>query len=93
MALFAVGCGPDCVAACEDQNACPGAVKSDCAQVCDKAKTLNDLADCEDQYDDLLVCIQDQEDVCKTGVQCESKAEQYQDCVLGYCINHAQDCQ
>lgn len=93
MAVLAAGCGPDCVAACEDQNACPNAMKTDCAQQCDKAKTLNDLADCEDQYDDLLICIEDQEDICVSHAQCDTKAAQYADCVAGWCVNHPADCQ
>ena len=91
MAVFAAGCSPDCAATCEARNGCQGAVKQDCAKTCDNADTLNDLADCGDQFDDLLICFEDQEDVCVSGVQCETKAAQYQDCIAGYCINKQAD--
>jgi len=91
MALLAAGCAPDCVSACESENGCQGAVKRDCAKDCSNAEALNDLADRGDQYDDLLVCIEDQEDVCVSGAQCQTKAEQYADCIAGYCINKQAD--
>ena len=93
MAVLVTGCGPDCVAACESQNGCAGAQKQDCAAVCEKAEKVNELANCEDQYDDLLICIEDQDDICKTAAQCAQKSIDYQDCVAGYCINNPADCQ
>ncbi len=80
MALFAVGCGDDCVSACEDAKECDGATAAmkdrDCDKDCeDGAKEAED-AGCEDQYDDYAGCIADLDDVCKFNPEedCTSEA-------------------
>jgi hypothetical protein len=93
LAALAVGCSPDCVAVCEETAGCTDGPKPDCAENCEKAEKIDELANCEDQHADFLRCVEDQEDVCKTGAQCEQRAKDYLDCVAGYCINHAADCQ
>jgi hypothetical protein len=87
VATFVVGCGHDCVALCEEGNSCPGAIKVDCANSCQTWESLNEPASCEDQYDDYLTCIENQDDMCKEGEQCNSKIADYADCLAGYCIN------
>jgi hypothetical protein len=86
-ATFAAGCGHDCVALCEEGNACEGAAKIDCAANCENYESLAEPASCEDQLDDLLTCQENQDDVCKEGEQCRSKALDLDDCLRGYCIN------
>lgn len=93
VAAFAAGCSPDCVALCEDRKGCANADKAtNCQDSCDFAEKVNDKAACNEQYMDLLDCYDRQEDVCRTGAQCDKKLAEYSDCVAGYCINHAQDC-
>jgi len=87
-ATFAAGCGHDCVALCEETNGCEGVtMKVDCAANCENWEALNEPASCEDQFDDYLTCIENQDDMCKEGEQCESKINDYNDCLRGYCIN------
>ena len=65
-ALFAVGCGPDCESLCEDAKECKGADKdADCGKQCDEAQKDAEKLGCEDEYDDVVSCIGDQDDICK----------------------------
>ena len=75
MALFAVGCGDDCVDVCEDSNECAGndMKVDDCEKSCEDARELAEKAGCEDQFDDLWSCAADQDDVCKADADACSK--------------------
>lgn len=74
MALFAVGCGDDCVSTCEDSNECEGAEKvDDCDKFCEDLKSEAEKAGCEDQLDDVFSCAADQDDVCKADPDACSK--------------------
>jgi hypothetical protein len=90
-ASFAVGCGHDCVALCEEGNSCEGAIKADCAKACETYESVAEPASCEDQFDDLLTCQANQDDICKEGEQCRSKQADLADCLAGYCINLQSD--
>ena len=83
LALFATGCGDDCVSLCEDANECEGAEKvDDCDKECEDAKKAAEDAGCEDQFDDLLSCASDQDDVCKPDENaCSSEAEAFVKCM------------
>ena len=86
MALFAVGCGPDCESQCEDRNECediPEEFKEDdCAKFCEEIEKDVEAEGCEDQYDDLLSCGGDIEDVCKPDEDaCESEQEAFNKCM------------
>ncbi|HEX6765513.1 MAG TPA: hypothetical protein VF103_08555 [Polyangiaceae bacterium] len=93
MALFAVGCGPDCEGNCEDSAKCDGSPLADvdCGDYCSKVEDLNDKAGCGDQFDDLLSCASDQDDICK-GDACSSESKAYSDCFGKYCEKHLEEC-
>src|SRR5262245_60417752 len=66
LALFAVGCGPDCESLCEDANECEGVEKkADCEKECEEGEKLVEEKGCEDQYDDVISCRGDLDDICK----------------------------
>jgi hypothetical protein len=83
MALFAVGCGGDCVSQCEDAKECDDATAEDkevdCEKACEAFKKQAADAGCEDEYDDLESCAggedacEDNEDACKEEVDAFSK--------------------
>jgi len=79
---FTVGCGADCESLCEDGNECEGAVKNDdCAGSCEKAEKAAEDAGCSDEYDDLVSCAGDQDDVCKPEEgACSSELTAYSKC-------------
>jgi hypothetical protein len=85
LAMFATGCGDDCVSACEDAKECEGGDEdTDCDKECeDSAKEAED-AGCEDQYDEFASCVADQDDVCdieKLAEACSSEASKYNECL------------
>jgi hypothetical protein len=84
MALFAVGCGADCESLCEDTQECEGAEKVDCAKQCEETEKAVEKAGCEDQYDDVLSCASDQDDVCKPDEDaCKSELSAFTKCMAG----------
>lgn len=92
LAVLTVGCGPDCVTICEEGNGCPGAIKQDCAKQCAAQEAVNPEGFCEDQFEDLLQCLDKRDDVCDTGATvCAKRIANYQDCVAGYCQSQQAD--
>ena len=89
-ALLAAGCAPDCASGCEMQNSClpPGSTPVDCATFCGE---INEAGNCEDQLDDLLTCVDRQDDYCRTHYQCETKVADHVDCLAGYCLSMQAD--
>jgi hypothetical protein len=84
LALFAVGCGDDCVSACEDGQECEGVEKVDCEKECEDGAKAAEDAGCEDQYDELMSCVADQDDVCDIEAlakACSSEGSAFQKCV------------
>jgi hypothetical protein len=93
LAMFATGCGDDCESLCEDGQECEGVEKEDCAKNCEELEKLNEKAGCEDQYDDLVSCIADEDDICKVDENtCASEGGKYGECLLEYCTDHAEEC-
>src|SRR5687768_1557521 len=86
MALFAVGCGPDCESLCEDAKECENATDEqkdmDCAKDCEDGEKLVEEKGCEDQYDDVLSCRGDVDDICKPPADaCDSEQEALNKCM------------
>jgi len=87
MALFAVGCGGDCVSACEDAKDCDDATAAekdaDCEKVCEEFEKLAKDAGCEDEYDDAWSCAGG-EDVCEEGSDdaCKEEADAFAECMV-----------
>ncbi|MCC6554575.1 MAG: hypothetical protein IT372_16470 [Polyangiaceae bacterium] len=81
---FTVGCGADCEGMCEDAKECEGAADTgDCAKACEDAEKAAEDKGCSDQYDDLLSCMDDQDDICTAGTGCTSEATAYGTCLSG----------
>jgi hypothetical protein len=93
MALFAVGCGADCESLCEDDQNCADSALADvnCADYCKKVEDLNEKAGCKDQFDDLLSCSSDQDDICKYD-GCSPEDMAYRQCQVTYCMDHLEEC-
>ena len=64
LALFAVGCGPDCESICEDGNECEGPDQN-CEKFCEDTEKRVEDKGCEDQYDEVVSCMGDIDDLCK----------------------------
>jgi hypothetical protein len=86
MALFAVGCGGDCVSLCEDAKDCDDATaddkEADCDKQCEAAEKAAKDAGCEDEYSDAESCLGG-EDACDAEAAlkaCESELEAYGKC-------------
>ena len=88
MALFAVGCGDDCVSLCEDAKECEDATDEqkdeDCDKSCEDAQKEAEDAGCEDQYDDFVSCASDVDDICNPDEEaCAAEGLKYFACVEG----------
>ena len=84
-ATLPVGCrAADCEKVCEQNNACPGATKSDCKKQCDDADQLARAASCTDKFDTLAKCSEKRPDPCAPGA-CAAELKIYQDCIYRYC--------
>jgi hypothetical protein len=84
-------CGNNCSDVCEDQKKCKDAnASANCDDFCDKGDDLADNADCKDQWDDVIDCGADQDDVCSdTDKSCDAKFTAFFTCVTPYCSNAA----
>jgi hypothetical protein len=93
MAFFATGCGASCESLCEDGKECKDAEKSvDCDKQCEEADDFAEKSDCSDQYDDVVSCMGDQDDICKVDEKaCESELKAWGTCVSKYCTKHLDD--
>jgi hypothetical protein len=85
LVMFATGCGDDCESVCEARNGCADVEREeDCSKACeDDAREAED-ADCEDQYDEVVSCVSDQDDVCdeaKLGEACRSEFTAFNECM------------
>ena len=90
------GCGGSCDSVCDDAQDCPGATKVNCDDACGKSETLAEDAGCSDQYDDMINCLGDMNDICSDkDTSCDSKVSAYVGCALPYCMNasHAAQCE
>jgi hypothetical protein len=94
MAFFATGCGASCESLCEDGKECKDADKGrDCDKECEEAEDLADKAGCTDQYDDVVSCLGDEDDICKIDEDtCKSEFSAQQKCMAKYCEKHLDEC-
>jgi hypothetical protein len=94
LAFLALGCGADCMSLCEDRKECKGADRDeDCSVDCNELESLVEKASCEDQFDDLLACEGEQEDICRADENaCDAESQAYSDCITEYCTDHLTDC-
>ena len=94
LASFTIGCGVDCMSLCEDRKECEGADRDkDCAGECEQLESLAEKAGCEDQFDDMVVCEGEQDDICRADENaCDSETKAYTDCIAVYCADHLMDC-
>ena len=84
LALVAAGCGPDCESQCEDRNACEGTQAKDCDRYCEGLQEDIENESCEDQYDALLECTSDLDDICEAPADaCASEESVFNEC-MGY---------
>ena len=94
LAGMATACGNKCKSTCEDAKDCAGADKStDCDKECDDADKNADTQGCSDQYDDVVSCISDLDDICKFDPtkDCLSQETALGACSQKYCTAHASD--
>jgi hypothetical protein len=84
------GTGPsepqaDCESLCEEAQECPGATPGvDCAAECKLSEQEAAEAGCSGEWDDLMTCIAELEDICTIGEgDCVSEAGAYSDCIYG----------
>ncbi len=82
-----VGCGSaDCEELCEKANdKCGEEEKQNCDKSCDQLENLAEKSGCEDEYDDLLSCMDDADDICDEN-KCSSETTKYGTCVGKYCV-------
>jgi hypothetical protein len=94
LAALAVGCGADCVSLCEDRKECEGADRDrDCAAWCKGIESDAEEASCEDEWDDLVACESEQDDICRADENaCDSETKAYSDCRAEYCDHHLLEC-
>lgn len=81
LGALTTGCGPDCEAMCNDAKKCEGAEQSvDCKKSCEDGEKAAESAGCEKQYEDILDCEDDQDDLCKADV-CSAEIKALTDCM------------
>jgi hypothetical protein len=77
----------DCDHFCKEGNACEATTDDDveCEEFCDGVATIK-KTDCGAEYDDLLKCYQDADDLCVEGT-CKDELNAFGFCALVYCGN------
>jgi hypothetical protein len=96
LAGLATACGDDCVSACEDGKECAEASEeqkaADCDKQCEDGEKLAEKMGCEDEYDDLVSCYSDIDDICKPSeTDCATEGAAAFACQLKYCTAHEDD--
>lgn len=101
--LYAIGCAPDCRLLCErrEEANCEGDVDNpDCEYQCKHEEDLVANAGCESEYDDLITCVDELDDICEmfpepcdTGEhckdpECDNETEDLFECYDDYCTEH-----
>ena len=101
-ALLAFGCQPDCRLMCEEieEADCAGGSTPDCESQCKHDQDLVTNAGCEADYDALLACYDDLENICDAfelcstadtscdEPECDNEVEDLADCYVDYCEDH-----
>jgi hypothetical protein len=87
------GGGADCGSLCEEGQNCPDADPAvDCAQSCADVERLTEAAGCNGEYQTLLDCAADVNDVCMSTDECYSETRLYADCVVPFCTDNPDQC-
>jgi hypothetical protein len=102
VALYVFGCSPDCRLLCEklEEADCEGISDApDCEKQCKHDQDLVTNAECQEEYDAYLLCIDELEDVCDivpecdlgetcSDAKCDNEAEDLNECYEDYCTEH-----
>jgi hypothetical protein len=77
----------DCVTACAEANACPGAMQNDCATLCNQYDTAATSSGCTSQYDSFMTCLVGLPSECNTS-SCDGQFSALSTCLGTYCMNN-----
>jgi len=95
-----VGCKPSCESLCDkmQDEDCKDFDHDSCIHGCVSYEDMQEDTDkCDDDYQALLDCINDQDDICKTNEfdsdtgklkKCQSETEDFGKCYADYCDDH-----
>lgn len=92
-----VGCGADCVSMCEqaqEDGDCFQEVDGDdrdCEDFCEDVEELaeEDNGDCEEELDELVSCMDDEDDACDAlDRSCSDELEDFGECITDYCVDN-----
>ena len=90
--LALTACGYSCENLCEDMADCSGSEQNpdDCDPQCEILERVNEDSECEDEYDELLSCASELEDICDEDDQekCSDELTDYSDCRVDFCDDH-----
>jgi hypothetical protein len=102
-AFVAVGCGPDCRLLCEKREDadCFGDNDAvDCEYECKHNEDLVRNAECDDEWTNYMLCLDDLEDICDVvpepctsgerckDPKCDNEVKDLADCFGDYCRKH-----
>jgi len=93
LALLGPGCGADCESLCEESRACSsfdGDTNTSCGQECDQAEAFMEAFGCADQYDEMMTCAGDLDDICQIRDMVTTPCAGPSD-ALGTCMGDAFD--
>jgi hypothetical protein len=105
LALLSVfGCKPDCRLVCErlEEAECPGdpGDGADCEYGCKHQQDLVTNADCQADFDAVLLCLDSLEDICDSVLEpcntgercrdpkCDNELDELNECIQEYCEDH-----
>ena len=97
-----IACGPDCVSSCEqaqEDGACFREIDADgnesdmdCENFCEDVEEIasEDNGDCEEDLDELLSCMNDEDDACDAlDDSCEDELDELGECISEFCTEHS----
>jgi hypothetical protein len=96
---FAIACGSDCYDICEDMQdeGCNDFDHGECVHLCvDQEDFFDETDKCESDYDKVLDCMTDLDDICDAvpdpkhpdEEDCKDEVDEYKECVMDYCAEH-----
>lgn len=93
--LGLTGCGYSCTNWCEDHTEeCKGddTNPDDCDPICEIIERRNEDMECDDEFDDIMSCLGDLDDICDADdledPACGSEQEKYSNCLNDFCVDH-----